>query len=258
MKYFTIDNFSELVNLVNSRDNVPEGCSFSQHIIIVGEPAIRKFIEQYNPTAETMTDCEPLKMDKKTSVVAVPYIYAEIYWHDNSTGFVPVYGANIYHIFYCYLYNGRYYQISRGRNYAGRVSELDNDSDLFRNYLPYDWDEKNPEPNKIGVVSDRKMNDWAEYLNRRYNTAVEIRDNKDNIIAEFWKSINALNPAQYDRFVVSQDLGEGEIVKNGLRFRFKIEQGGYINQKIDVYYMSGNTLDTFAQMIRGEYNTPKH
>ena len=158
-----------------------------------------------------------------------------------------------YNIFSIIKYNGEYYELLRQYNEnTGRIS-LHNDPCLneLRDYLPYGWEKENPAPNKVGTITDAKLNEWIKWLNKRRGVAQDIFSKRTEGVQAFMARINQMNPTQFDKFKVS--MNGGTIVKNGLEFTYKIEKGGYISQTIKVHYSAGHDLDAFLNKAAGTF-----
>lgn len=80
-------------------------------------------------------------------------------------------------------------------------------------------------PNKIGVLSTKKIQDWILYHEKIYNGIKEISENNTAKIDDFLKSIEPLP------FTYSDGKNRGEIVKNNIAFGYSISEG-CINKKI--------------------------
>ena len=74
-------------------------------------------------------------------------------------------------------------------------------------------------PNKIGVLSTKKIQDWILYHEKIYNGIKEISENNTAKIDDFLKSIEPLP------FTYSDGKNRGEIVKNNIRFSYRISEG---------------------------------
>jgi hypothetical protein len=80
-------------------------------------------------------------------------------------------------------------------------------------------------PNKIGVLSTKKIQDWILYHEKVYNGIKEISENNTAKIDDFLKSIEPLP------FTYRDGKNRGEIVKNNIAFGYSISEGR-INKKI--------------------------
>ena len=80
-------------------------------------------------------------------------------------------------------------------------------------------------PNKIGVLSTKKIQDWILYHEKIYNGIKQISDDNTAKIDDFLKSIEPLP------FTYRDGKNRGEIVKNNIAFGYSISEG-CINKKI--------------------------
>ena len=74
-------------------------------------------------------------------------------------------------------------------------------------------------PNRIGVLSTKKIQDWILYHEKIYNGIKQISDDNTAKIDDFLKSIEPLP------FTYSDGKLRGEIVKNNIRFSYRISEG---------------------------------
>lgn len=87
------------------------------------------------------------------------------------------------------------------------------------NYDRRDIMDKIQGPNRIGVLSTKKIQDWVLYHRKIYNAVKQISDDNTAKIDDFLKSIEPL-PFKY-----SDGKNRGEIVKNNIRFSYRISEG---------------------------------
>ena len=74
-------------------------------------------------------------------------------------------------------------------------------------------------PNRIGVLSTKKIQDWIIYHENIYNKVKAISDENTAKIDDFLKSIEPLP------FTYRDGKLRGEIVKNNIRFSYYISDG---------------------------------
>jgi hypothetical protein len=106
----------------------------------------------------------------------------------------------------------------RDKFYALTSSDYSN----FKNISNYDRRKIRDEveaPNKIGVLSTKKIQDWIIYHESIYNKVKQISDENTAKIDDFLKSIEPLP------FTYRDDKNRGEIVKNNIRFSYYISDG---------------------------------
>lgn len=251
----TIDNFGDLNKEVENLQNCAllGGCCLGGHVYITGEKAIERFLKEYAPNAKT-ENARQIQTDGKTSAQILPYIIVDIQGDSREANGV-ICAHCYYNIFSIILYKGQYYELLRQYNETtGRIALHDDpfQSEL-RPYLPYDWEKSNPAPNKVGTITDAKLNEWIKWLNKRRGVAQAVCNERREGVQAFMARINQMDPTQFDKFKVSPN--EGTIVKNGLEFTYKVEEDGNIRQSIKVHYSAWNNLDAFLKMAAGTYKT---
>lgn len=249
----TIDNFGDLNKEVENLQNCAllGGCCLGGHVYITGEKAIERFLKEYAPNAKT-ENARQIQTDGKTSAEILPYIMVNI--EGDSRREKGIVGSDCYYnIFSIIKYNGEHYELLRQYNEnTGRIY-LHNDPCLneLRDYLPYGWEKENPAPNKVGTITDAKLNEWIKWLNKRRGVAQAVYNERTEGVSAFMARINQMDPTQFDKFKVNPN--GGEIVKNGLEYNFKVEPDGHIREKIEIHYRTHSNLDTFLKMIAGTY-----
>ena len=251
----TIDNFGDLNKEVENLQNLASlaGACFGGHVYITGEKAIERFLKEYAPAAK-IEKARDIKTDGKTSAEILPYIMVNIEGDSRREKGI-VCSDCYYNIFSIIKYNGEYYELLRQYNENTGSIALHNDpfQEELRPYLPYGWEKSNPAPNKVGTITDAKLNEWIKWLNKRRGVAQAICNERTAGVQAFMARINQMDPTQYDKFKISAN--EGTIVKNGLEYKFIFEEGGHIHQQIKVHYSAHNDLDTFLKMIAGTFTT---
>ena len=113
----------------------------------------------------------------------------------------------------------------------------------FDNLSRYDIDsvkESYTEPKNIGKLTTKKIEDWINYYNLVFNALKIKSESTNNSVSEFLESLK-------DWFSKTQ----GEIIKNGIIFRFTIHPG-YIEKNIKLEYNDGS-LETFKKLSNNEY-----
>lgn len=123
---------------------------------------------------------------------------------------------------------------------------LEDDFDNLTSYSIQNIKKGFIEPKNIGVLTTKKINDWMEYLQEVYLECKKENDKKTSVISNFLKSIEKENVKWWN------DHKHGEIIKNGIKFTFKIEDG-YVNQKIEIYYDVDSTIENFRKLSNNKY-----
>jgi len=94
------------------------------------------------------------------------------------------------------------------------------------------------EPKNVGVLNKKKIEDWIKYNQVVYLAMKAENEKRSDEVAKFLDSIKNENVRWWD------NNKSGEIIKNGIKFTFRIENG-YVTQKIEIYYKVPNTLEAF-------------
>jgi len=123
---------------------------------------------------------------------------------------------------------------------------LDENFDNLTVYNIQNIKENFTEPKNIGVLSTKKINDWIEYQQQVYLACKEKNEEKSNVVSTFLKSIEKEDVKWWD------NKKQGEIIKNGIIFKFKIETG-YVSSKIEIYYKVDNTIEDFNKLADNKF-----
>lgn len=102
-------------------------------------------------------------------------------------------------------------------------------------------------PKKIGVLSTKKIKDWIEYNQNVYLALKAENDKRSDEITNFLNSIKGENIHWIEH------NKSGEIIKNGIVFTFKIENG-YITQDIRIHYNVPKTFEAFKLLANNKIN----
>lgn len=102
------------------------------------------------------------------------------------------------------------------------------------------------EPKQIGVLTTKKVNDWLNYYRELYAALKVINEQNSDKVKQFLKSIEG-QPVRW-----FNNNKSGEIVKNGLVFKFKIEET-YISTSIEVHYKTGSDLNDFLKLADNKH-----
>lgn len=130
--------------------------------------------------------------------------------------------------------------------YCPSITNLKN----VTSYTMSDEKKKLTEPNQIGVLTTKKIMDWIKYYEQLYANLEAIDNKNNNQEAEFLASLKGHNVKFYN------NGKSGEIIKNGIKFSFKIEPT-YISQTIEVHYECKSNLDTFLKLADNKYKPSK-
>ena len=106
--------------------------------------------------------------------------------------------------------------------------------------------DKQSEPNRIGVFTKRKIDDWVEYLTQGYRNLERIDAENERKIMTFRRQLDSLPDVAWNH-----DRSRGSIKRNGLVYSFEIRATGY-SEKISLDY-GPRTLDDFLNLSENKY-----
>ena len=101
--------------------------------------------------------------------------------------------------------------------------------------------DKQSEPNRIGVFTKRKIDDWVEYLTQGFRNLERIDAENKRKITGYRNRLEALPDV-----VWNNDKNCGHITRHGLTYTFDIRQTDY-SEKISLDYRC-RTLDDFLAL----------
>jgi hypothetical protein len=97
-----------------------------------------------------------------------------------------------------------------------------------------------PEPQKIGVLSTKKIETWIKYIENLNELYKQKSQDADNKIKTFKDKLSEL-PVNWDR----NNKG-GYIDKKGVRYTFNIGENGHIYQRLEI--TGSSNLETFLNL----------
>ena len=152
-------------------------------------------------------------------------------------GRVMVYKGTLYHICPCTNGKCRFFIFNDGSDY---------------NKTKHVWVELK-EPNKIGAPTAKKIEDWANYLKKRYELHTSEMDRMQNKVSEFLKMVQATFVGDPD---CTLDLNpkRGRVTKNNLVYTYEISESGHIYQRVDIAksVYGDDAIATFKAMTEGK------
>ena len=116
------------------------------------------------------------------------------------------------------------------------------------------------EPQNVGVLTANKIKAWVEYLIKVYEEIHIIHTQRVAEVTAFLAEVKAQGASiSDDKSEFSSGYGcyTGEIVRNGLEFKFKVQDEGYISKEIKVHYSVGNSLGNFLALAENKYTKPQ-
>jgi hypothetical protein len=108
------------------------------------------------------------------------------------------------------------------------------------------------EPNKIGVLTEKKIKQWLEYWYEVYKMALVI-NNENKAKEETFRE--QLKIREQNGYKIQWRFGDnkaGTIIFGGLLYEFKINPT-YISEKISVHYETSSTLESFCSLADNKY-----
>lgn len=260
-KIFTSENLSEWNAFTAEIRNAAKSSGDYQYsqepIAIIGEDAISRFIAEHGITIKEHQ--RKLKIDEKSSAELIPCLLGS-YYCDTSRETVKegLDGFFFTTEYYLIRYRGVLFEYSMLPNQQTAYISIFNDHLDYTHYLPYDWDKKNPMPNKIGVVTDKKMDVWMSYLVSRNGAASGERIQKISEKNLFLERVRCVDETKCQEVKIGEK--SGYIIRNGLKFSYTIDEHFFIEQNLEVYYRvawndgkAQDKLAAFGLMSEGKY-----
>ena len=257
----TMENYSdierikrEVKNRVNEAMRQDRFNDYGAHYFsIQGRETIERFAAEYNLKKTVFSEFDT---DGKTRAHLIPHIEGHYFY--NVRGEVSEGMTDFYYydgIRNLVEFDGLLLWPSFERNKSTCSFSIFNDDTDYRTYLPYNWEDENPKPQRVGVITDKKMQAWKDWLLARREAALQEKARREDGIKQFRQRIAAIDPATCQRYHVHEN--KGEIVRNGLRYSWKIIHG-YVEDKIEIDYTMGwrdhkDRLLCFTEMCEGKY-----
>lgn len=249
------NRINEILAKVENNAKMSEYGQSHAHILVCGDLAIKRYIQDYAPEAH-LVETPILPNDGKTVAGFIPYIFVKAGADMGiNNGRAQIHPDCYYSTEWLIYWGGEYYRLGRDRKATHDLCLYDDPTDYY-NYLPHNWDKENPAPAKIGVITDKKLTAWAEYIKKRQNAANEVKNGRNNEVADFLNRIK-----NYDYTGADYKISDtrGYILKNGLMFTFQITNTGYIQTELKVYtnIHDSDKLANFELMTSGNYKSKK-
>lgn len=197
-----------------------------------------------------MSECAEVKNSSSAEVFKAMMVQL---WHDNETG-----ESQVDSVFQKTVisYDGTFFSLLD--TYKKTTFELGYliDTRDYHNRL-CGYSEKNPMPQRVGTLTDKKLQQWSEWLKARAKAYDEKVSREESEIQQFLSEIRLLAekyPHKYNRVTD----GSGQIIHNNLCFSYTIRYGR-INKEIKIEslapYENGewkDLLDVFKLMAEGK------
>ena len=197
-----------------------------------------------------MSECAEVKNSSSAEVFKAMMVQL---WQDKDTGENNVDNVSQKTVIF---YDGTFFSLldTYRKTTFGLGYLLDNRD--YHNRL-YGYSEKNPMPQRVGTLTDKKLQQWSEWLKARANTYDEKVSRDVCEIKKFLSEIRLLAekyPHKYNRVTDER----GQIIHNNLCFSYNISDGRiYKEIKIESLapYKNGewqDLLDVFKLMAEGK------
>lgn len=225
------------------------------YVLICGYDAIYRFKNDYLDNDAFIEETSAPRTDGKCSAELIPYICTNVYCDMRDTNAKSHFsGSRYFSIDWLIKWGGEYYKLFDRRQKTSKLYIYD-DPRKYWDYLPYNWDDMNPEPNQIGVLSDKKIIAWVEFINKKISAYNAIKDERENGVSAFLKKVRNFDLTGVTDYEITDR--RGHITKNGLRFSYQINDHGNINTELKVYTNCGDYdyLANFALMSAGKYQS---
>ena len=98
-----------------------------------------------------------------------------------------------------------------------------NDCTNYSDYLPYDYETDHPQPNRVGVITDKKAEQWKNWLETRLSVYDAEKAKRKNKATAFLDELSKINKDDCTLYNVGNE--RGRIVKNNIEFKYTINNG---------------------------------
>ena len=148
----------------------------------------------------------------------------------------------------CFRRNGILFRINK--QYSPKPTyAIDIDTSNFKHidlHMQAHIRDKYPAPHRIGVLSERKVNIWVDYLTKIWHDLEHLDREREAHIAAHRSRLNKLPDVKWNK-----DRDRGSIERNGLCYSFRYETGT-IQEKVSLDY-GPCTLDDFLALSDNRY-----
>ncbi len=123
----------------------------------------------------------------------------------------------------------------------------------LQNISTYDYQKAERElvkPDTIRKFNQKKIDSLIDYQTAYYNNLQEISDTNTLEINLFRKKVESWNDVHW----FGKDKNEGEVIRNGLKYSFRIKDG-CIDTKVSVYYQNEHSVspEDFAALADNKF-----
>ena len=148
----------------------------------------------------------------------------------------------------CFRRNGILFRINK-HHYPKPTYAIDIDTSDFKHvdhHMQARIRNKYPTPNRIGVLSERKVDIWVDYLTEIWHDMEHLDRECDDRIAAHRSQLDKLPDVKWNK-----DRDRGSIERSGLCYSFRYETGT-IQEKVSLDY-GPCTLDDFLALSDNRY-----
>lgn len=235
--YNSISTITEAARLdILSRYKVDKFDNYANvRFLIAGTEAIKKYLDE---TGTQISDRHEIRVKEGARVNVLPYIGVSWYFdaRTNKGGWTQAF----VNVFSMIEVNG--VLMLGGWSNKGMFSfQLLNGGIRCNDYLPYNWEQEHPQPNKVGVLTDKKAKDWAEWLTLRNETAKAIKAERESKTADFLARVRKASKGCKDSYISDKN---GWVSRGGLKFSYQIADNGNIFQEIKI--------DILSDLLKGD------
>lgn len=153
--------------------------------------------------------------------------------------------ANPYVTFLALLYKNMF--MTPSIKCRGKAYEFTDLLSPYQNLVHYTIKFEEAEPNSVGVPTERKLDEWREYLTRKTAFYKERYEKNQTQINDFLSSIREHDEKGEIKW--RKDRKSGEMVKNGIKYTFSIEhETGYVYEHLELHYSVSSNLTNFIKL----------
>lgn len=108
-----------------------------------------------------------------------------------------------------------------------------------------------PRPNKIGVFTKKKLDDWLNYLIRERDAKLSLYKQNQDKISAFLSSLG-----QFEDYVHWLGDSSGYIELNGIKFSFEFNRRtGYIDKRLSIDCCVPSSIEAFKALATNSYKS---
>lgn len=218
----------------------------SEHLYIIGEDLFNLFCHDYGVEKLPSVSAIDGRLKNNSTIAEVVAIYYTEYnyYADSASGSFDRVWRQAGIIVDGEILLASFYR----RETTAQLSFLD-DKRIYHQGLPYKWEEQNPHPNQVGLLTDKKVQAWLDWLRLRRDTYDAKVNAENDAVAAFLERVRAIDCG------CKKQIGEdrGYLVKNNIRFSYTISDR-YVRTELKIDNQYGDDkLSDFLKMIAGEY-----